>query len=74
MYGTDEYKEIKKQYEESVPQGNGSKNKCNKGSSDKKRSIILFQYLQHEFNLNEYSSLGETVILDTGTLEEIIKT
>ena len=74
MYGTDEYKELKKQYKESVSQGCGLKNKCNKDSGDKKRSIILFRYLQQEFNLSEYPSLGKTVILDAGTLEEIIKT
>ena len=36
--------------------------------------MILFRYLQQEFNLSEYPSLGKTVILDAGTLEEIIKT
>lgn len=74
MYGTDEYKELKKQYEESVPQGGGLKNKCNKNSGDKKRSIILFRYLQQTFNLKQYSSLGKTIILDTETLEKIIST
>ena len=74
MYGTDEYKELKKQYEESVPHGGGLKNKCNKNSGDKKRSIILFRYLQQKFNLKQYSSLGKTIILDAETLEKIIST
>ena len=74
MYGTDEYKELKKQYEESIPQSSGAKNKCNKNSGDKKRSIILFRYLQQEYNLNQYSSLGKTIILDAETLESIIST
>ena len=38
------------------------------------RSMILFQYLQQEFDLNEYPSLGKTVILDVGALEEVINT
>lgn len=74
MYGTDEYKALKKQYEESTPQISGAKDKCNKNSSDKKRGIILFRYLQQVYELNQYSSLGKTVMLDAETLEKIIST
>ena len=74
IYGTDEYKELKKQYEESISRSGGAKNKYNKNSGDKKRSMILFRYLQQEFDLKEYASLGKSVMLDAETLEIIIKT
>ena len=62
MYATDEYQEIKTQYELSLSQNN----------SDKKRSMLLAQYLQKEFGLKEYSSLGKTVVLNAKILENII--
>lgn len=74
MYGTDEYQELKKQYEETIKKSNSSKNKCNKNYSDKKRSEILFQYLQQEFALKEYSSFGKKITLEKSVLENIITT
>ena len=73
MYGTDEYKALKKQYEETNPSSGGTKNNCNKNTGDKKRSVILFQYLQQEYGLKKYLSLGKSVVLDADTLEKIIK-
>lgn len=64
MYGTPQYQQLKNNFKPT----SGTIN------SDTKRSLILFQYLQQEFDLNEYPSLGKTVILNAGTLEEIIKT
>lgn len=64
MYATPQYQQLK----------NNFKSTSGTINSDTKRSLILFQYLQQEFDLNEYPSLGKTVILNAGTLEEIIKT
>lgn len=64
MYATTQYQQLKNNFKPT----SGTIN------SDTKRSLILFQYLQQEFALNEYPSLGKTVILDAGTLEKIIKT
>lgn len=64
MYGTDEYQLLKENYKSTY-----GKEQCKKD-----RNIILFQYLQQEFDLKEYSSLGKTVMLDADTLETIIKT
>lgn len=64
MYATPRYQQLKNNFKPT----SGTIN------SDTKRSLILFQYLQQEFALNEYPSLGKTVILDAGTLEKIIKT
>lgn len=64
MYATPQYQQLKNNFKPT----SGTIN------SDTKRSLILFQYLQQEFALNEYPSLGKTVILDAGTLEKIIKT
>ena len=69
MYATDEYQEIKKQYELSLSKNGSSKNQNN---GDKKRSMLLAQYLQKEFGLKEYSSLGKTAVLDAKILENII--
>ena len=64
---------LKKQYEETNPSSGGTKNNCNKNTGDKKRSVILFQYLQQEYGLKKYLSLGKSVVLDADTLEKIIK-
>lgn len=64
MYGTDEYQVLKEKYKLTY-----GKEQCKKD-----RNIILFQYLQQEFDLREYSSLGNSVMLDADTLETIIKT
>ena len=64
MYQTTEYQALKEKYKSTY-----GKEQCKKN-----RNVILFQYLQQEFNLNEYSSLGKTVMLDADTLEQIIKT
>lgn len=64
MYGTDEYQVLKEKY----------KLTCGKEQCKKDRNIILFQYLQQEFDLREYASLGKSVMLDADTLETIIKT
>ena len=72
MYATDEYQEIKKQYELSLSKNSSSKNKCAQNNGDKKRSMLLAQYLQKEFGLKEYSSLGKTAVLDAKILENII--
>jgi len=64
MYATPQYQQLKNNFKPTSGTING----------DTKRSLILFQYLHQEFDLNEYPSLGKTVILNSGTLEEIIKT
>lgn len=63
MYETDEYQTLKEKYKSIY-----GKDRCKKD-----RSIILLQYLQQQFDLKKYSSLGKTVILDSDTLEIIIK-
>lgn len=74
MYGTDEYQTIKKHFEETTPQNNVHKNKGNKNYGDEKRSKILLEYLQQQFDLKKYSSSGKMVILNAEILERIIKT
>ncbi len=64
MYGTPEYQILKNNF-------NLMSGKINK---DEKRSKILFQYLQQEFGLKEYSSFGKSIILNAGILEKIIIT
>lgn len=64
MYETTEYKDLKEKYV----------SKYGKEQCRKDRNKILFQYLQQEFELKEYLSLGKTVILDADILETIIKT
>lgn len=62
MYETSEYKLLKENY----------KPISDKEDRNDKRSIILYQYLQQEFNLNEYSSYGEKFLLKADILKEII--
>ena len=62
MYATPQYQQLKNNFKPTSVTIN----------NNKKRSLILFQYLQQEFDLNEYPSLGKTVTLTAGTLEEII--
>lgn len=64
MYGTAEYQALKERYESIY-----GKHRCKKD-----RNVILFQYLQQEFNLKEYSSLGKKVKLDKIILKKIIET
>lgn len=64
MYGTREYQMLKEKYKLAY-----GKDQCQKN-----RNIILFQYLQQEFDLKKYLSLGKSVMLDADTLEAIIKT
>ena len=64
MYKTPEYQALKEKY----------KSEHGKEQCKKDRNIILFQYLQQEFNLMQYSSLGKTIMLDAETLERIILT
>lgn len=63
IYETKEYQALKEKYKLIY-----GKEKCKKD-----RNVILFQYLQQEFDLKEYSSLGKTVILDATTLKKIIE-
>lgn len=64
MYETPQYQQLKNTFKATPKNIN----------RDTKRSLILFQYLYQEFNINEYSSFEKKVILDAGILEEIIKT
>lgn len=64
MYETPEYQALKEKY--ILMHG---KEKCRK-----ERNVILFQYLQQEFGLSEYSSFGKKVALDADNLERIIST
>lgn len=64
MYETPEYQVLKERY----------KAKHGKEQCKKERNVILFQYLQQEFNLTQYSSFGKTIMLNAKTLEIIINT
>ena len=64
MYKTPEYQALKEKYK----QEHGTEQR------KKGRNVILLQYLQQEFNLTKYSSLGKTIMLDAETLEKIILT
>ena len=64
MYGTQEYQTLKEKYKSTY-----GEEQCKRD-----RNKILFQYLQQEFDLREYSSLGKSIMLDAETLALIIKT
>lgn len=64
MYETKEYQMLKEQYKLEHGQ-----DRCRKD-----RNKILFQYLQQEFDLKEYSGLGKKVTLNADILEAIITT
>lgn len=64
MYETPEYQALKEKY----------KLAYGKEKTKKDRNVILFQYLQQEFDLSEYTSLGKKVALDADNLENIIRT
>ena len=64
IYGTFEYQKLKNELK--LPAG--------KRDSNTKRSLILYEYLQQEFKLNEYSAFGKRIQLQAAILEEIILT
>lgn len=64
MYATNEYQALKEKYKSAY-----GKERCKID-----RNVILFQYLEQEFDLKEYSSLGKSIMLDAKTLDEIINT
>jgi len=64
MYATNEYQELKEEYKSTY-----GKERCRKD-----RNVILYQYLEQQFDLKEYSSLGRSIMLDAKILGEIINT
>lgn len=64
MYEATEYQALKEKYRLTY-----GIERCRKD-----RNVILFQYLQQEFDLIEYLSFGKKIVLEATTLEEIIET
>lgn len=64
IYETDEYKDLKVQYENSLI--NGKKN------AHTKRSEILYQYFSKIVGLTEYSCIMDEFVISAEILEQII--